>query len=192
MRHEKLLQAEVSEQRSRKTCRCHCVNPGRMTAKRSRCRALAVSLASRCRKAISVNQIIRLDRQSLRYQRMDQAARERMLRRKRSYTIRNSRADSAGPAARGPCGRRECPDVREARGRSAPPANRFRFRFVIGIALPEKVCDKFQFSLRASTKTRRRFAGCRNSGNSTLAATRRFCESQRASESKLIASPRRL
>ena len=161
-----------------------------------------------------MNQITRLDRQSLQYQRTDPTARERMDRRKRSYTLRSSTADNAGPAAHGLCGHRECPHDREARGRcrvprpieiagraghrhralstkcsSAPPANRFRFRSVIGTALPEKVCDRFQFSSRASKKIRRRFAGCWKSGNSTLADTRRFCESHRISESKLIASP---
>ena len=75
---------------------------------------------------------------------------------------------------------------------SAPPENRFRFKSVTAIEPPEKVRDKFQFSFRASKKIRRRFAGCRKSGDEKLPATLRFSESQRKSESKLIASPRKL
>src|ERR1051325_216810 len=75
---------------------------------------------------------------------------------------------------------------------SAPPSRRRRFRSVTGESDPEKVCDKFQFSFRASTKKEATRSARPSTGEFSDAKIRRFSESQRIIDEKLIARPPRL
>src|SRR5262249_10496355 len=56
----------------------------------------------------------------------------------------------------------------------APPLILRMFRLVRGAAEPAKVCDRFQFSLRASAKSSSLIVGLWASGLESVAAKRRF------------------
>src|SRR6266404_8393285 len=75
---------------------------------------------------------------------------------------------------------------------SAPPSRRRKFKSVTGESNPEKVRDKFQFSFRASTKNETTRSARPSTGELSDAKTRRFWESQRTNDEKLIARPPRL
>src|SRR5215468_3413042 len=72
---------------------------------------------------------------------------------------------------------------------SPPPSIRRKFKSAIGDDEPKKVCDKFQFSFRASTKTLATRSARPSMGASTDADTRLFSESHRTRDEKLTARP---
>src|SRR5215468_4933157 len=75
---------------------------------------------------------------------------------------------------------------------SPPPSILRKFRSAIGDDEPKKVCDKFQFSFRASTKNDATRSARPSIGVSTEANTRRFSESHRTREEKFTARPPKL